>query len=105
MEEVQLAGAGAAQSRDALDKLIPTQTESESVGQAGAAVLGTTDPSKQGGDGPGRRELAHQINATDVEAELEGSGCDQSFEFAAFQTGFGLEPELSGEAAVMGSDF
>lgn len=40
-------------------------------------MAGATDPLQQGGDGPWRTELAHQVDIADVDAELQGCGRHQ----------------------------
>src|SRR5215471_11981269 len=48
-----------------------------------------------------RAELTHQIDIADVDAQLQGSGCDECFELAALQAALRVEAQLLRHAAVV----
>src|SRR6185437_11127211 len=58
----------------------------------------------QGRDGARRAELTDEVDFTDVDAELEGCGGDESLELTALQPRFRREPQLPGHAAVVRRD-
>jgi len=60
-----------------LGQVIAGQGEQSALGSSRQDMAGATDPLQQGGDGPWRTELAHQVDIADVDAELQGCGRHQ----------------------------
>src|SRR5690348_811069 len=56
------------------------------------------------GDGTRRANLAHEINAADVNAKFEGRGCDKNLDFAGFKLAFCREAQAARQASVVRRD-
>ena len=55
-------------------------------------------------DAARRADLADQVDAADVDAELEGGGGHQRFELAVLQLLLHVQASFAGEAAVVAGD-
>ena len=69
-----MPGTHPGKERGALDQLVAGERVEEAGRGSLQLVVGTTDPLEEGGDGPGRADLADQLDRTDVDPELEGGG-------------------------------
>ena len=65
-------------------------------------VIGPTDPLEEGADGPGRADLADQLDRTDVDAQLERGGGHQGAQVAGAQPGLDDAPAGGRQAPVVG---
>ena len=74
------------------------------LGKPPRGMFRAADALEQSRDRTRRAQLANEIDRTDVDAEFERRGRDEGFEFAAFQSIFGVEAEFGGETSVMRRD-
>ena len=74
------------------------------LGQPAHRVAGTADPLQQSRDGARRGDLTHEVDVTDVDAELQRRGRDQRLQLAALELLLGVEALLARHAAMMRSD-
>ena len=68
------------------------------------AVTGTPDTLQECRDTARRTDLYGQIDITDVDAEFERRRRDQGFELTRLEPTLGIEPMLTGQAAMMCRD-
>ena len=67
-------------------------------------MLRPADALEQRGDGSRCAELADEIHGADVDAEFERGRGDERLQLTALQPIFSVEPQMGGEAAVVGGD-
>ena len=103
-QAIELPAPDAVEQRRAFDEIVARQREKPAFGRAAQAVTGASDALQQGCDGPRRAELTDQIHVTDVDAELERCGRDESLELAALQARLRREAQLLRQAAVVRRD-
>ena len=103
-EGVELAPADRVEEGRALHEIVAAEGKEASLRGRLDAVTGAADPLQEGRDVAGRAELAHEVDVTDVDAELERRGGDEEGEGAALQALLGLEPPLARKAPVVGGD-
>ena len=102
IEPVELAAPDAVDQRRALDEVVAREREQPALGRGADGMPGAPDPLQEGRDRARRAQLAHQVDLADVDAELQRGGRHQRLERAALQAPLGVEPQLLGEAAVVG---
>ena len=98
---VQAPGAHRRKQRAAFDELVTRERVEPAFRCAAAAVARAANALQERRDAAGRRDLAHELHGTDVDAELERCRGDQRAEVAGAQPGLHAQPALLGEAAVM----
>ena len=104
VEPVELTAAHRIEKRRALHQVIARQREQPPLGRAADAVARAADALQEGGDRARRAQLAHEVDFTDVDAELERGGRHQRAQLAAFQALLGVQARFLGEAAVVRGD-
>ena len=77
VEHVEVPGTHPGQECGALDQLVAGQRVQATRRRALDVVVGPAHPLEERGDGPGRADLADQLDRPDVDAELEGGGGHQ----------------------------
>ena len=87
-----------------LDQLVARQREEPALGGGADRVPGATDPLQQRRDRARRAELADQVDAADVDAELERGGGDQRAQLAGLEPALGLEALIARERPVVRGD-
>ena len=65
---------------------------------------GAAHPLQESSDGTGCAELANQVHVANINAQLQRCRRHQCLQLAFLQTGFGRQPLLTGQAAVVGGD-
>ena len=101
---VEQTGTDRAQERRALHEVVARHREHPALRRTGNRVARASDPLQQRGDPVRRPDLADQIDVTDVDAELERRGRDERLQPSGLQPGFGVQPLLLRQAAVMRRD-
>ena len=97
-----MAGPHAGQQRGALDQLVAGHRVEPSGRGALELVVGPAHPLEEGADGPGRADLADQLDRADVDAQLERGGGHQGPEVAGPQPLLDDAPAGRRQAAVVG---
>ena len=88
MEGVEASPPDRGQQCGAFDQLVPGGRVHDPAGDTGAVVVGPAHPLEEGGDAMGRPELAHKLDGSDVDAELQRGGGHQG-------------PQVAGPQAVL----
>ena len=102
VQRVQLTSAHAVEQGGALNQIIAGECEQTAFGCATHVVAGAPDPLQKPVDGPGRADLAHQVDVADIDSQLQGGGGDQHLQLAGLEALLGVQAHLLGQAAVVG---
>jgi hypothetical protein len=94
----------AAQQGGTLDQLVAGQRIQAPGGRASQAVPRAADPLNEGGQTARRTDLAHQVDRTDVDAQLERRGRDQRLQLSRAEPSLDAEPPFARQAAVVRRD-
>ena len=78
LEQVEPALTHGGQQGRALDELVPRGRVQPAGRRAVAVVVGPADALEKGADGPGRSDLADQLDRPDIDTQLERGGRDES---------------------------
>ena len=97
-----MSGPDRGQQRGALDQLVAGQRVEAAGRRSLELVVGPSHPLEEGADGPGRPDLADQLDRTDVDSQLERGGGHQRPQVAGPQALLDDAPSGGGEAAVVG---
>ena len=101
MNAVQPARADSPNQRRGLDQLVPRRREQPPVGTETERVTGAPDALQERRHAARRSNLAHQVDAADVDAELQRGRGHQRLEVAGLQPLLDALPALFGQAPVM----
>ncbi len=101
-QPIQIALADGAGQRRAFDQLVARGGEQASLGHRAAPVARPADPLHRDRNRARGADLADEIDRADVDAQLERGRGDEHAQVARLQPPFGVEPNPSGEAAVVG---
>ena len=104
LDGVEPAGVHRGEQRGALDELVARQRVETTLRRAGPAVVRAADALEERGDAARRADLAHELDRTDVDPELERRGGDERPQVAGAQAGLHAVPALLGQAAVVRGD-
>ena len=88
----------------ALDELVAGGGEEAALGVQAEGVAGAADALEEGRDAAGRADLADEVDAADVDAELEGGGGDEGLQLAGLEALLDAQTALAREAAVVAAD-
>jgi hypothetical protein len=100
-DTVQIARTNRMNQRGALHEIVARDGEQPSRRRPGDGVSRSADTLQKCGDPVGGSDLTHQIDVTDVDAELERGRRHEGPQFARFQPPLGIEALFFGQAAVM----
>ena len=98
---VEQAGADRAQERRAFHEIVARHREHAALRGSGNRVARASDALQQRGDPVRRSDLADQVDVADVDAELERGRGDERLQLSGLQPGFGVEPLVLRQAAMM----
>ena len=104
LDRIEAPGSHAGEQGGALDQLVAGQREQPPGRCAGASVVGAADPLEEGGDRARRADLAHQLDRSDVDAELQRGRGDQRLELTGAQPGLDAVAAVLAETAVVRRD-
>ena len=102
LQHVEVSGPDPGQEGGALDQLVAGQRVEPSGRGALQLVVGPSHPLEEGADGPGRADLADQLDRSDVDAQLEGGGGHQGPQVAGPQPLLDDAATGGRQAAVVG---
>ncbi|MNH12516.1 hypothetical protein D3C79_720610 [compost metagenome] len=103
LQAVQLAAAYAIEQCRAFDQVVARQREQPAFGRALDLVPGAPDPLQKRGNRTGRADLAHQLDFTDIDAQLQRGGGHQHLQLTALEPLLGVQAVFLGHAAVVRS--
>ena len=103
-DAVEFAGADGAHEGGAFDQFVAGGREQAALGAEAEGVAGAADALQEDGDAAGRADLADEVDAADVDAELEGGGGDEGLEPAVLELLFDVQAAFAREAAVVAGD-
>ncbi len=103
-DAVEAAGAHGADQGGALDELVAAGGEEAALRLEAEGVTGAADALQEGRDAARRADLADEVDAADVDAELQGGGADQRLELALLEALLDAQTPVAGEAAVVAGD-
>ena len=98
---VERAAAHAGEQRRAFDELVARQRIQPSLRRAATAVARSTDALQECRDAARRSDLAHHLDRTDVDAQLERCGGDERAQLAGAQLRLDTLTPVPREAAVV----
>ncbi len=101
LDGVEATAADCREERRALDQLVAGERVQPSLRGAGPGVVRTSDSLEERRDAARRPDLTHQLDRTDVDAELERRSGDERPQVAATQTRLDAMTAVLGEAAVV----
>ena len=93
-----------ADQRGALDQLVAGGREEAALRREAEGVAGAADALQEGRDAARRADLADEVDAADVDAELQRGGGDERLQLAVLEALLDVEAALLREAAVVGGD-
>ena len=102
VQHVEVAGPHPGQQGGALDQLVPGERVQPAGRRPLQLVVGPAHPLEEGADGPGRADLADQLDRPDVDAQLEGGRGHQRPQVAGPQPLLDHPPAGRRQAAVVG---
>jgi hypothetical protein len=88
----------------AFEEIVARQREQPALGHPGDGVTRSTDALQESRDPMRRPDLAHEVDRSDVDAELERRRRHERLQLAALEPRLGVEPLVLRQAAVMGRD-
>src|SRR5262245_1236668 len=100
-QAVEFGVINTAQQRRALDQLIATQREDSTFRQTAEPMLSPADTLHQCDYRARRAQPANEINRTNINSQLQRSGSDERFQFAALQPVFRFEPQFRRKTSMM----
>ena len=100
-DAVQIALAHGVNERGVFDEIVARGGEEAAFRDCSTPVTGATDALKTDRDGTRRADLADEVNAADIDSELERSRGDQGADFSRFELAFRGEAQLARETPVM----
>src|SRR6185436_11838081 len=101
---IELAATDAVEQGSALDQIVARKREQTTLRCSADGVARTPDSLQECIDRARRAELTHQIDVTDVDAELERCSRNQHLQLAALQALLRIEAVLTRETPVMCGD-
>ena len=103
-QAIELTLQDRAYQRGAFDQLVARRREDPPLrlGRVLDLMSRPADALQRNGDRSWRSDLADEIHGADVDAELERRGGDNRLQLSGFELLFGGQPQLAGQAAVMG---
>ena len=104
LDAVESAGAHRDEEGGALDELVAGERIEAPLWCPGSAVVRPADSLQEGRDAAGGADLAHQLDGSDVDPELERGRGDQGFEVAGAEAGLDSVSSVLREAAVVRGD-
>ncbi len=104
VDAVEVALPDGADQRRAFEQLIARGGENAALGHRAAPVTRAPDALQGHRNRARRADLADQIDAADIDAQLERGGGHQRAQLARFEPVFGGEAQLSRQASVMRGD-
>jgi hypothetical protein len=100
-EAVELAGDHLAEESGLLEQIIAGSGEEAALGDGSAPVARASDSLHGHSHSPCCRDLAHEVDAADVDAEFERGGRDEDLALAGFEALLCVEAEGAGKGAVV----
>ena len=104
LQPIQFARAHLANECSLLEQIVPGGCEEESLGNRPAPVSGAPDSLHRHRHGPGRVDLADQVDIADVDAQLQRRGRDQNLYLAILQPLLRVQTQCARERAVVRGD-
>ncbi len=103
-DAVQLAAAERSQQRRAFDEIVARDREQAALRDAGDRVTGSADALNEGRDPMRGPNLTDEIDASDIDSELERRRGNERSELPALQPRFSVQALFLGQAAVVRRD-
>ncbi len=103
-DAVEAAGPHGSDQGGALDQLIARGREEAALGPEAEGVAGAADALQEGRDAAGRADLADEVDAADVDAQLQRRGADQRLELAGLEALLDAQAAVAREGAVVAGD-
>ena len=103
-DRVEVTGVHGREQRGALDELVAGHRVEPALRCAAAGVVRPTDALEERGDRARGADLAHQLDRSDVDAELQGCGGDQCLQLPGAQARLDAVAPVLREAAVVRGD-
>src|SRR5216684_7344029 len=102
-DAIEIALANGADERGGFEQVIAGGGKEPALGNCAAPVSGATNALQANGNGTRRADLADEVDAADIDAELQRRGGDQRAYFSGFEFLFRGEAQLARQASVVGS--
>ena len=103
-DAVEAPGAHGADQGGALDQLVAAGREEPALGSQAEGVAGAADALQEGRDAAGRADLADEVDAADVDAELQRGGADERLQVARLEALLDAQAAVARQAAVVARD-
>ena len=103
-EAVEVALANREHECSAFQQVVARGGEEAAFRERATPMPRAADPLEGCGNVAGGTDLANQVNAPDINAEFERSGCHQRADFPGLQFSFSSQTQLARQAAVVGGD-
>ena len=101
-EGIQIAATDSPGEADAFRQFVAGEGKQAALGLAADRVAGAANSLEQNADGPGRANLAYEVDVADVYAQLQRSSGYADFHLPGLQFLLGVEPDFTRQAAVVG---
>src|SRR5206468_9538937 len=101
---VKLATVHRVEQGGAFQQIVERQWKQPPLRNRADGVAGAADTLQEGVDRARRAKLAHQVDVADVDAEFEGTGGHQRFEFALLEPLLRVQAMLARETAMVRGD-
>ncbi len=102
-DAIEIALANGAHKRGGFQQVIACGCKEPALGNCAAPVSGATNALQANGNGTRRADLADEVDAADIDAELQRRGGDQRAYFSGFEFLFRGEAQLARQTSVVGS--
>jgi hypothetical protein len=102
VQGIEAPAPGRGQQRDALDQVVARGRIHDPARHTGAVVVGPPDALQERGDAVGRADLAHELNRSHVDAELQRCGGHQRTQLAGTEPMLNPLSALAGQRSVVG---
>ena len=103
-DAVKLAAVHRVEQGGAFQQIVERQGKQPPLRNRADGVAGAADTLQEGVDRARRAKLAHQVDVADVDAEFEGTGGHQRFEFALLEPLLRVQAMLARETAMVRGD-
>ncbi len=100
-DAVEAASAHGPDEGGALDEFVAACREDAALRSQTEGVTGASDALQEGRHASRRADLADEVDAADVDAQFQGGGRDECFEFTVLEALLNPQTAVTREAAVM----
>jgi hypothetical protein len=101
LDAVEPAATHGSHQRQRFQQLIARQCEQSSLRHASQRMPGAPDALQECRNRPRRTDLAHQVDVTNIDTQLERRGRDNRFQLTSLELLLGAQPSFARQAAVM----